>query len=95
MHLEEEEEAFNLLKFIMFDLQLRNMFKPDMTGLQVIYFVTSFSNFFIRQLSLICTFKFCFYDLEGCPSVEKLVVLLKLMAPPERRTSTCYLNNPV
>jgi len=35
MHLDEEEEAFNLLKFVMFNLNLRSMFKPDMTGLQV------------------------------------------------------------
>jgi hypothetical protein len=34
MHL-EEEEAFSLLKYLMFDLGLRNQFKPDMTGLQV------------------------------------------------------------
>jgi hypothetical protein len=34
MHL-EEEEAFNLLKYLMFHLGLRNQFKPDMTGLQV------------------------------------------------------------
>ena len=34
MHL-EEEEAFSLLKYLMFHLGLRNQFKPDMTGLQV------------------------------------------------------------
>ena len=34
MH-QEEEEAFALLKYLMFDLGLRNQFKPDMTGLQV------------------------------------------------------------
>jgi len=35
MHIDEEEEAFNILKYIMFNLNLRNMFKPDMTELQV------------------------------------------------------------
>ena len=36
MH-QEEEEAFALLKYLMFDLGLRNQFKPDMTGLQVLF----------------------------------------------------------
>ena len=38
MHSNNEEEAFNLLKHMMFGMGLRRQYKTDMTGLQVRFF---------------------------------------------------------
>ena len=40
MHV-EEEEAFSLLRFLMFRVGLRRQFHPDMAGLQVTLYTTN------------------------------------------------------